>query len=161
MRIVKFILFGIFTLFFQIFIAPKFEILRIIPNFLIAYIIFISMNQKYKIALAFAFFFGLAFDLMYPLTLGLNAFTFIIISFLVNRNHKSINKEKLTVVLICIFAICFIYYLFFFINYLFAPEINIKLFSSNLFSIIYNMIITFFVLYIFLFIDKIRLYLDV
>lgn len=161
MRIVKFILIGIFTLFFQIFIAPKFEIFRIIPNFLIAYIIFISINQKYKIALAFSFFFGLAFDLMYPSTLGLNAFSFILISFLVNRYHKSINKEKLTVVLICIFLICFIYYLFFFINYLFTPEINIKLFSSNLFSILYNLIVTFFALYFFLFINKIRLYLDV
>ena len=161
MRIVKFILFGIFTLFFQIFIAPKFEIFRIIPNFLIAYIIFISINLKYKIALAFAFFFGLAFDLMYPPTLGLNAFTFILISFLVNRYHKNINKNKIIVVLICIFIICFIYYLVFFINYLFAPEINVKMFSSNLFSILYNLIVTFFALYFFLFIDKIRLSLYV
>ncbi len=160
-RITKLVLIGVLTLFFQIFVAPKFEILKITPNFLISYIIFVSISLEHKKALAFAFFLGLAFDLMYPLTLGLNAFAFILISFLVNRNHRSINKEKISVVMICIFATCLIYYFIFFISYLFDSEINFEVFSVNLFSIFYNLIVTILALYFFIFIDKIKLYLDV
>ena len=160
-RIFKLVFIGIIIMFFQIFIAPKFVILNTIPNFLIAYIIFVSIHMGHKTTLTFAFFLGVAFDLIYPLTIGLNAFAFLLISFMVNRNHKSINKDKFSVVLICIFAMCLIYYFVFYISYLFAAQIDIKLFSVNLFSIVYNSIATLLALYFLHFIDKIRLSFDV
>ncbi len=161
MKLLKYIFWGILLLYFQILFAANFAILGIIPNFFIAFIIYINLNINLKITLPVAFLFGLALDLFNPLLLGLNAFTFIWIALLTSHFHKSINKKRFVVVF---FSILFLNILYYFINFVIQfifLEVNLNLFLVTICTIIYSTAITILTIYLFLILDKLKLYIDV
>ncbi|HHE38820.1 MAG TPA: rod shape-determining protein MreD [Candidatus Cloacimonetes bacterium] len=161
MKIIKYIFIGIITLYFQILFASKFELLGVIPNFLIACLIFLNIKLDLIPSSIIIFFLGIALDLTYPSLLGLNTISFLLLSFLVNRYHQSINKDRIDIIFISIFALNSIHFLFFFLYYLFSEPVTFELFYLTFFTIFYNTVISMLLTYFFVFIDKIKVYLDV
>ncbi|NQT65174.1 MAG: rod shape-determining protein MreD, partial [FCB group bacterium] len=123
MKFIKHVVLGIFALYFQLIIAPHFALYSIIPNLLIAYFAFISIRIRSKLLLPLAFFLGLALDIMYPPLLGLNTISFLIISFIVNKFHMNVNKQRLLIVSLSILFLNFIYYSIFYFYHIFAIQL--------------------------------------
>ncbi|MBN1327047.1 MAG: rod shape-determining protein MreD [Candidatus Cloacimonetes bacterium] len=161
MKLFKFIILAILIFYFQLLMAAKFSVMKIIPNFLISFIIMTSIIFSERTSLIFAFFMGVAFDLTYPTMLGLNSLSFLVISYLVSSFHPSINKERFPVVILGVLSLNIVYYLFFFLHHLFSNMFTIPGSIDLLVAILYNSIISLVTLYLLVLIDHLKLCLDV
>jgi len=157
MKILITVILAILVLYFQILIAPKMMLLEIIPNFLLGFLIFINIRFEKKFPVFLAFFLGIAFDLTNPQILGLNTISFLIISFLINKYHQNINKERFDIVFLGIFAINLLYYFIFFLFYLFSVHIKISFVFTFLFAVLYNSAISFVTTVFFFLLSKIKI----
>ena len=161
MKILKYLILGILLLYFQIMIAPKFVLYDIIPNFSLAYLIYLNIRLDRKIALPIAFLLGLALDLTYPSLLGMNTFTFIIVSLLINSYHENINKRRFIIVILGITVVNIVYYSFFILYHITSSLILPRFFLLAIYAVIYNTIFTTITLYFFIIVEKIRLTVNV
>ncbi|MCF7794002.1 MAG: rod shape-determining protein MreD [Candidatus Cloacimonetes bacterium] len=161
MKIVNLIILGIFVLYFQIIFASNFVFWGIIPNFIIAFIIYLCVNSGIRSALTISFFWGLALDLMQPLYLGMNALIFIILAMIISNFHESVNKRRFIVVSFSVFLINLFYYLIFIFYNLIAIQSRHGFFSDFLLSVVYNSIISILLIYIFELLSKLKLVIDV
>ena len=161
MKIIQSVILGIIVLYFQILIAPKFSLFGIIPNFLIAYIIYTTIKVGMRSTLTIAFLLGLAIDLMTPHLLGLNTLSLIIISFIVGNFHENVNKRRFAVVAISIIFTNIIFYLIQVSYFLFTRQVETGFFRLILFTIIYNSFFTVIINYVFIIISKLKLVIDV
>ncbi|OPX26468.1 MAG: rod shape-determining protein MreD [Candidatus Cloacimonas sp. 4484_143] len=142
MRFIKYVLLGIFTFYFQLLAAHHFALFSIIPNFFIPFFAFVSIQIKSKLLFPLAFFLGIALDIMYPLLLGLNTITFLIISFIVNKFHMNVNKQRFIIVGLSILFLNFIYYSFLYIYHILVTQLMDGFFHIYLFSLFYNTFIS-------------------
>ena len=161
MKLIKTVLGGILILYFQILFASKFSILGIIPNFVLAYIIYINLENENNICLPIVFIVGLSLDLLNPHLLRMNTFIFLIVSYLISKFHHNINKKRFVVILFSILLINFIYYFLYSLYYFFAIDYAVNFYLLVLFAIFYNTIIVLISIYLFWIFDKIRLYFHV
>jgi rod shape-determining protein MreD len=160
MKTFKLILWGILLLYFQILLAVKFSLLGIIPNFLIAYIIYVNIETGQQTSLAISFFTGLIFDLLQPHLLGLHSLSFIILTLLIQNLHTSVNKKRLTIVLLSIFFVNLIHYLLLVIYHFVSMQKLPGFFFLFFFSVIYNTFYSFIFVYLFSAMSKLKLVLD-
>ncbi len=161
MKFIKFVALGIFALYFQLIVAPHFALYSIIPNFLIAYFAFISIRIKSKLLFPIAFFLGLALDIMYPPLLGLNTISFLIISFIVNKFHMNVNKQRLLIVSVSILFLNFIFYSILYFYHIVATQLMDGIFLLYLFSIVYNTLISVAIVYVLTLLEKFKITLNV
>lgn len=161
MRSIKYAILGIFILYFQLIIAHHFAIYSIIPNFFIAYFAFISIRIRAKFLFPLAFIIGLALDIMYPPLLGLNTISFLIISFLVNKFHMNVNKQRFIIVSLSILFLNFFNYSILIIYHIMAAQLIDGFLLLYFFSIIFNTLISIIVVYILTLSDKIKISLHV
>ncbi|MCK5050380.1 MAG: rod shape-determining protein MreD [Candidatus Cloacimonetes bacterium] len=161
MRSIKYAILGIFILYFQLIIAHHFAIYSIIPNFFIAYFAFISIRIRAKFLFPLAFIIGLALDIMYPPLLGLNTISFLIISFLVNKFHMNVNKQRFIIVSLSILFLNFFYYSILIIYHIMAAQLIDGFLLLYFFSIIFNTLISIIAVYILTLLDKIKITLNV
>jgi rod shape-determining protein MreD len=161
MKILKYLILGILLLYFQIMIAPKFALYGIIPNFSLAYLIYLNIRLDRKIALPIAFLLGLALDLTYPSLLGMNTFAFIIVSLIINSYHENINKRRFIIVILGITVVNIVYYSFFILYHITSSLILPRFFLLAIYAVVYNTIFTTITLYFFIIVEKIRLTVNV
>ena len=161
MRSIKYAVLGVFILYFQLIIAHHFAIYSIIPNFFIAYFAFISIRLRAKFLFPLAFIIGLALDIMYPPLLGLNTISFLIISFLVNKFHSNVNKQRFMIVSLSILFLNFFYYSILIIYHIMAAQLIEGFLLLFLFSILFNTLISIIAVYILTLSDKIKITLNV
>ncbi len=161
MKTLKLIILGIFVLYFQIIFSIHFVVYNLIPNFLIAYIIYLSINSGLRTTLSISFIWGLAIDLLQPHYLGINSLIFIIISFIVNKFHESINKRRLIMVSISIFMINLLYYFIFGFYQMIALHDTSDFSASFILLVIYNTIVTIFSVYFLLVLSRLKIVIDV
>ena len=157
MKTIKFILWAILSLYFQVLISPKLAINGIEPNILVAYIIFISINLTSTPVLLISFFLGLAFDILQPTMFGVHSSIFIIISYIIVQFHENIHKKQTLLNSLSIILLNSIYYFFILLAYLFQSEFTIVIFLHSFLAFIYNSLFSFIFLYIYIFIDKLRI----
>ena len=161
MRILKYLILGILLLYFQIMLAPKFALYGIIPNFFLAYLVYLNIRQDRKIVLPIVFLLGLALDLTYPSLLGMNTFAFIVVSLLINSYHENINKRRFIIVLLGIIVVNIVYYLIFMFYHIISSLIMPKFFLLAMFAVFYNTIFTTITLYLFIIAEKFRFTINV
>ena len=161
MKFIKYVVLGIFALYFQLVVAHHFTIYSIIPNFLIAYFAFISIRIRSKLLLPLAFFLGLALDIMYPPLLGLNTISFLIISFIVNKFHMNVNKQRLLIVSVSILFLNFTYYSILYFYHVVTSQLIDGVFLLYLFAIIYNTLISILIVYVLTLLEKFKITLNV
>lgn len=161
MRFIKYLLLGIITLYFQLTVAHHFALHSIIPNFFIAYFAFISIRINAKLLFPLAFFLGLAIDIMYPPLLGINTISFLIISFIVNKFHMNVNKQRFIIVSLSILFLNFVYYSILIIYHVLAVQLVEGFFLIFLFSICFNTIISILAVYVLSLLGRIKITLNV
>lgn len=161
MRSIKYAVLGVFILYFQLIIAHHFAIYSIIPNFFIAYFAFISIRIRAKFLFPLAFIIGLALDIMYPPLLGLNTVSFLIISFLVNKFHMNVNKQRFIIVSLSILFLNFFYYSILIIYHIMAAQLIDGFLLLFFFSILFNTLISLIAVYILTLSDNIKITLNV
>ncbi len=161
MKSFLYILLGIFILYFQLIIAPNFTLFAVIPNFFIAYLVYISIHIKEKLLYPLSFFLGLALDIMHPTLLGLNTLLFLIISFLVSKFHMNVNKQRFLIVSLSVLFLNFLYYFVSFIYHALAAQLTEGFFLIFLISLLYNTLISILVIYALVLSEKIKVTLNV
>lgn len=161
MKTIKYAIWGILILYFQLIVAHHFAIYSIIPNFFIAYFAFISIQIRAKFLLPLAFILGLALDVMYPPLLGLNTLLFLIISFLVNKFHMNANKQRFIIVSLSILFLNFFYYSILIIYHIMADQLIGGFLFLFFFSIFFNTLISITVVYLLALLEKIKITLNV
>lgn len=161
MKSLKFTFIGIFFLYFQLIAAPHFSWFSIIPMFLIAYFVYVSIRIQPRFLFPLAFLFGVALDITYPPLLGINTISFIIIAFLVNKFHMNVNKQRFIIVSISILVINLIHYSILILYYILASQLIDYFWRLYLFSIIYNTVISVIVVYLLALSEKIKISLNV
>jgi rod shape-determining protein MreD len=161
MKTIKLAILGIFILYFQLIVAQYFAIFSIIPNFFIAYFAFISIRLKAKSLFPLAFILGLVLDIMYPPLLGLNTISFLIISFLVNKFHMNVNKQRFIIVSFSVLLLNFFYYSILIVYYIMTAQLIDSFLLLYFFSIFFNTIISIVAVYILTLSEKIKITLNV
>ena len=157
MRTIQLIILGILLFYFQVLLAIKVSFFSIIPNFLVAYIIYINIKIGLRSCLTISFFLGLLFDLVQPNLLGLHSLSFIIFSMIIQNFHSSINKKRFTIILLTIIFINFIYYsIFAFYHFVSMQELP-NFFQFFVFSVSYNSFISVITIYVFASMSKLKL----
>ncbi|MBN2460366.1 MAG: rod shape-determining protein MreD [Candidatus Cloacimonetes bacterium] len=161
MRTLKLLVWGIIILYLQIFLAAKIAIASIIPNLFVAYVAFLSVNLRHENAVTITFFLCLAYDLTYPILLGLNTISCLILSVIVSTLQKNINKDRFSGIALSMFLLNLIYYSFFLFYYLFLNQLNLTQVTNFILSVLYNTFISVIFIYILVILDRIKLRLDV
>jgi rod shape-determining protein MreD len=157
MRNLKLIIWAVLAIYWQLLIAPKFNIGTISPNFLIPFIIFIHLRFDLSFALPITFIIGLSLDLLQPAYLGLNTIAFLLISFLVYNFHHPINKKRLLIVFTSIFLLNLCYYLVFFLFQLLSGKLQGELSSVYFLTLFYNTVLSFITIYFLILLDHLKL----
>ncbi len=129
---------GIILLYMQVIIAPGISIFGIVPNFMLAFVVFLNLNMSIIPALTIIFFLGIMQDLTTPNLLGINTLCYIVLSLIVNSFHQSLDKEKFLSHIIIISIVNLIYFIIFFVVQLVMMGYSIKLIPLVLFNIVYN-----------------------
>jgi rod shape-determining protein MreD len=131
MRVVFYYFLGLIVLYAQVLLAPGFAFASLLPSFLLGFTIYTATRLSLNSAAVLAFVLGMALDLLYPLTLGLQSFTLLMVTVTVNRLHPHLNKEKPVNVLFGILAINLIYLFLFSVYHMLAypagPELWMRL----------------------------------
>ncbi|MCD4820055.1 MAG: rod shape-determining protein MreD [Candidatus Cloacimonetes bacterium] len=154
MKVLKFIILGIFFLYFQIIWGRYFSINRIIPNFLLGYLFVTSIKLELKFTLTIAFFLGLMYDVSQPNSLGFCTISFVLIANFVNRFHHNIHKENFFVIFLSILLISAFYILLNLAFQLFTVENPRFSINSIIFSFVYFTVVNLIISLILLFIDQ-------
>jgi rod shape-determining protein MreD len=118
MRAVLYYLFGILLLYLQVLLAPGFAWAA--PSLILGFMIYAAARLSLNAVVILAFLLGLALDLLYPLSLGLQALALIAVVTPVNRLHDHLNKEKPLNVLLGVLAANLVYTLLFTLYHLAA-----------------------------------------
>lgn len=161
MKVISCIITGIVLIYFQALVASRLSIYGVTPNLILAYAIVINIRLDVEWSIPIIMFFGIAYDLLFPQLLGLNTIVLIGVSFIVNKYHWNLNKDRFVNVLAGITFINLLYYLFYLIYQYFLLKTVLPFLLYTVLAILYNVVVTTVFVYISELIAKIRLSLDV
>lgn len=92
----------------QIVVAPIISIYSVVPNFIVAYVIVLSIVRKEDTTYLYAFVLGLISDLLSHVPFGLTPLLLLIISFALSRVFEVLDKSSFAMVLVsCAVALLF------------------------------------------------------
>jgi len=156
MKIIKTLILAIVILYLQILLVPSFSVFGNYLNILIPFIIFISSKFNINFALILTFFMGISFDVIYPVTFGLNGIIFIIIAFIIANYYHFFNMDNFLIVLLISFVINTFYYFMVFLFYLFSGK-NSAIFSlSFVIMDLLNTVVTVLLFFLYSFVSNIK-----
>lgn len=133
---------GILFLYIQVLAAPGLSIFGIVPNIMLAFVIFLSMTIGIIPTLIMLFILGVMQDITNPNLLGINTLCYLVLAWIVASFHESLDKEKFLSHLIIIGVVNLIYAFIFFIVQLVMAGYSVKLIPLVFFSIIYNIVLS-------------------
>lgn len=84
----------------QIIIAPIISIYSVVPNFIVAFVIVLSIVRKEDTTYLYAFVMGIISDLLTQVPFGLTPFLLLIISFALSRVFEVLDKSSFVMVLV-------------------------------------------------------------
>jgi rod shape-determining protein MreD len=141
-NLIRLTVMGVLLLYLQVIVAPGLSIFGIVPNFMLAFVIFLNLNMKIIPSLTLIFILGTMQDLTTPNLLGINVLCYISLSWIVSSFHQNLDKEKFLSHFIIISLVNLVYFFIFFVVQLVLKGYSIKLVPLILFNILYNIIIS-------------------
>lgn len=157
MNLFKLIVGSIICLYLQVLVAPRLAIFGAEPSFLIPYIIFVGITLSEAPALLIAFFLGMGLDILQPGFFGLNTLSFLLISILVLKIHSNVNKKQVELIAMSIIALNIVYSVIVLLTYLAMVELSLQLTINTSVSTLYNSVVSFLMVYLYVFISKVHL----
>ena len=154
---IRTVVMGIILILLQIFKSGSLSLGVIMPNFLIAYAIFLGWEIEEKWAYLLIFLTGLGYDLMMPQTLGMNAILLLIICWVTMLFHNSVLEPKFPAMILLSLITNVIYYFFFGIYYIVQKPDFLEFLGSFFLSAGYNSLISVLLFYLLILIYKLRI----
>ena len=148
---------GIILLLLQIFKSGSLSLSVVMPNFLIAYAIFLGWQIEERWAYLLIFLTGLGYDLMMPQTLGMNAILLLVICWVTMLFHSSVLEQKFVIILLLSLISNVIYYFFFGIYYMIQKPDFLAFLGRFFLSTGYNCLISLLLFYLLMLIYKLRI----
>ena len=148
---------GIILLLLQIFKSGSLSLGVVMPNFLIAYAIFLGWQIEERWAYLLIFLTGLGYDLMMPQTLGMNAILLLVICWVTMLFHSSVLEQKFVIILLLSLISNVIYYFFFGIYYMIQKPDFLAFLGRFFLSTGYNCLISLILFYLLMLIYKLRI----
>lgn len=93
----------------QIVIAPIIAIYSVVPNFIVAFVIVLSIVRREDTTYLYAFVLGIVSDLLSHVPLGLTPLLLLLISFVLSRVFEVLDKSSFAMVLVASAASVFVY----------------------------------------------------
>ncbi|MCF7919086.1 MAG: rod shape-determining protein MreD [Candidatus Cloacimonetes bacterium] len=153
---IRTIVLGIILLFLQIFKSSSLAIGIAMPNFLIAYAIFLGWAIEEKWAYLLIFLTGLGYDLMMPQTLGMNALLLLLICWITMLFHNSVLEPRLPVMSLLTLIANIVFYFFFGIYYFIQKPEFLVFLGRFLLTAGYNSLISLILYYLLMLLYKLR-----
>ena len=155
---IKLLLVGLVLLYLSSISLEGITFFGVIPNLLLAWVIYVSYRLDYKYCVSFSFFIGLGYDILTPQMLGLNAIIFVLYSYFINKYKIYFNNDKVLSVSFSIFLLTLIFYVlkcFFYVLIIMEP---LTLIWKTAISALLNTLLSIVLVYIIFFIDRLRFY---
>jgi rod shape-determining protein MreD len=157
MRTAFYYLLGLIVLYLQVLLTPSMTLWHWLPSFLLGFVIYTSTRMSLNASVILAFIMGLGVDLLYPMTLGLQAFALLTVAFAVNRLNPHLNKEKPVNTLLGIFAANLLFLLLFTLYHILAYPAGMELWLVIPVSLALNIILSTLEIVLLDILDRLRL----
>ena len=92
----------------QILLAPHIAIMSIVPNFIMAFVLTVSVLRPTNLTPAFAFVLGLLYDLMGNSAVGAMAFMLVLVSFAAQKVFTVLNNDTMFMPILVIVVATFV-----------------------------------------------------
>lgn len=109
------IVFSVIAVLLQIVFAPVLTIFSVVPNFIVAYVIVLSLLRRPDSTYGYAFVLGLISDLLSQTPLGLTPLLLLVLSFILSRAFEVMDQSSPSVALITCAVGCLAFQLVFMI----------------------------------------------
>ncbi|MCD6413884.1 MAG: hypothetical protein J7L54_07050 [Elusimicrobia bacterium] len=151
MNFIYLLIFLFFTPYLQIFIADRIfaaaGVLSLSPSLYIASVALFAIKMPYGIAIVYSFFLGLASSVLYGFPVGLNAFAYILITFIIRKISVRFDLYGIGGQFVIVFAAMIFYWAFLAvfnsvwqINFVGFPAILVRaFFTALLFSLCFGL----------------------
>ena len=96
----------------QVFLAPIIAFSSVVPNFLVAFVVVLSIVRRGDTTYGYAFVLGLISDLLSQVPVGLTSLLLLIASFALSRLFETLDKTTFSMPLIACAVTMFLYQLF-------------------------------------------------
>lgn len=148
---------GIFFLYMQILLMPSLEIMGVIPNILLPWMIYTVWKKPLSLAIVVCFVIALLYDVSYPLFFGLQSMLFVLLAvgidlFRIPFEEKSVVARLLTIALVNI-----VYALLTYLTFGLQSGFNPLLRNVSLLGFLYNLMLSLAVFWFMIFLSKLRI----
>ena len=157
MKNIKLFLVGLVLLFISLVYTNEISLYRVMPSLLLPWVVYISIHLEYKVCLSYAFFFGIAGELLNPQLLGFTSMLYVALSHFIHKHHDSFNKDKYSTIVFSLFMINFIFYFFHWVYFSFASHEPWFIFQKTVITIFYSTIISCIIIFFIFLIDKLKI----
>lgn len=123
-NLIRLIVIGLIVVVFQVLFSSNFSFFGYQANYFLSFIILFSLKYKSKYSLIILYLFGLLFDVLNPISFGLNSLSVVIIHYFIKRYSKMLNKRHLfSYLLFLLFSnvVYFLLILFYYTTSLYNP----------------------------------------
>ncbi len=160
MKVLKTIIIGIMFVYLQTLVSYQLSIAEAMPCLILPFLVYLSITHEMKTSITVSFFMGLLVDITYPSLLGLSIIDFVLISFLVNTYHKSINKEKVFPVFLSLLSVNLIhFFIYTLLNLLIAGAGTSPILFLSV-SLLYNTVLTVLLTYLLVILNQLKIVID-
>lgn len=160
MKLLKYIIFSIVLIYFQVLILSRINILGSNLYILLALVTYLSINLNYVSSMTMTLIISLIWDIMYPELLGLNIIINVLICYVVYIFHQNINKEKLVSVFFSVFLINLFYFAGYWLYYMISYQNTQIIVISSVLNLLLNTVFNVLILYLLVLTDKIVISID-
>ncbi len=160
MKLIKYIIFSIILIYFQVLILSRINIFGSNLYILLALVTYLSINLNYISSMTMTLFISIIWDIMYPELLGLNIIINVLICYVVYIFHQNINKEKLISVFFSVFLINLFYFAGYWLYYMISYQSTQIIVLTSIINLILNTVFNVLILYLLVLTDKIVISID-
>lgn len=157
MHKIKLFIIGLILFFVSTAFLEEVSLYQITPCLLLPWVIYISVTLDYKYCLTMTFILSLALDIVNPQLLGFSTLLLLLVSHFTFVYHRSINKNRLVIVVLSLLFINLVYYLIQWIYFSFTYNEPFFLLGKIMLTVTYNTFLSFILVYLIALLDKLRL----
>lgn len=148
---------GLICFYLQVLLMPAFALFGVIPNILIAWVVYLVWKREIKSSLIVVFIIGLLYDTTLPESFGLHALVLLLIAIALNQFRKPFESESVLARMLSLALANVIFHLIGWLVLGVVYGFSGELFTLWLIAFIYNLAISFVVFWIMQLASRLRL----
>ncbi len=150
---------GLICFYAQVLLLPAFELFGVIPNILIAWVVWLVWTREINPTLVIAFIIGLLYDTTQPESFGLHALVLLLVAITVDQFRKPFESESVLARMLSLVLANLIFQLVSWLVLGTAYGFDAKLFQISLVGLAYGLAISFVVFWLMQLLARLRIVL--